>query len=40
MNSVSLLIWSPSCSDSSSMLCHAPSLMAAKNLSMLKSDHV
>lgn len=34
-NSVSLLVWSPSWSDRSSMLCHAPSLMPVKNLSML-----
>ena len=34
-NSVSLLVGSPSWSDSSSMLCHFPSLMAVKNLSML-----
>jgi len=34
-NSVSLLVRSPSWSDSSSMLCHAPFLMIVKNLSML-----
>ena len=35
-SSTSLLVWIPSWSDSSSMLCHAPSLMMVKNLSMLK----
>lgn len=34
---VSLLGGSPSWSESSFMLCHAPSFMAAKNLSMLKA---
>jgi len=33
---VSLLVWRSSWSDSSSMLCHAPFLMAVKNSSMLK----
>jgi len=35
-NSVSLLVGSPRCSDNSSMLCHASSLITVKNLSMLK----
>ena len=39
-NFVSLLVWSPSWSDSSSMLCHAPFLMAVNNLSMLKVNRV
>jgi len=36
-NSASLLMGSPSRSDSSSMRCHSPSLMMEKNFSMFKS---
>ncbi len=37
-NLVSFSAESPSCSESSAMLCHAPSLITAKNLSTLKLD--
>lgn len=36
-NSVNLLAETPSCSDSSSILCHAPSLMTLKNFSIVTS---
>jgi len=39
-SSESLAVGIPRCSDSSSRLCHAPSLMAEKNLSMLKGNRI